>query len=86
MSSFNPLTPADQTPQRGPNFCGFCDYWHPVASMVTGHVAKEHAALLPGADPSIRAQVGYLKAAEIKAGKLAAMHARKTARDAARRD
>lgn len=80
---FNALTPRDQEPQSGPNFCPFCEYWHPAASMVTGHVGKEHRAMIGYAGPAL---VNNLAAQEERAAKLARIKARKAARDQARKE
>lgn len=78
---FNKLTPRDQEPQTGPNFCPFCDYWHPAASMVTGHVGNKHQDMLPYAS---RPLLNNLAAQEKRAAQIGRMKARKTARDAKR--
>lgn len=83
---FEALTPANQEPRSGPNFCPFCDYWHPVASMVTGHVAKEHWTRLPEASRALRSSVDWQTRAAKRAERLVAIRARKTARDQARKD
>lgn len=79
----NKLTPRDQNPQTGPNFCPFCDYWHPVASMVTGHVGKEHRDRMPHIGGQL---LHSLAEQEKRAGQLDRMKARKAARDNARKE
>lgn len=82
---FNALTPRDHEPQSGLNFCPFCEYWHPAASMVAGHVAVQHRLRLPEAPPMIRTAVEAQAAAVERAKKIMAIKARKAARDKARK-
>jgi hypothetical protein len=83
---FNALTPRDQEPQTGPNFCPFCGYWHPAASMVTGHVGKEHRNMIAYAGPALLNNLSAQERAEARAVKMARIKARKAARDRARKD
>lgn len=82
-TQFNARTPLNQEPQRGPNFCPYCDFWHPVGSILGDHVTREHAAQLPRGERPARTaeQVGHDAAA--RAEKIANIKARKAARDAA---
>jgi hypothetical protein len=81
-TQFNAVTPLNQDPQRGPNFCPFCDFWHPVGSILADHIGKNHANLLPAPPRVPRTPEQRHNDAEARAEKIAGIRARKAAKEA----